>query len=485
VTADITRSGERLAFTLGASPLVRRPNQQGSIDRRTDAQVAQAPRVVVKESTDWGYRGLLAFTTVLLVRPQDHLPALGALHLAEISAIGALAATTVRRLSRQKPLIRVTPETIGLLVFGGIILATAPFSIWAGGTVALLTDSYLKMLAVFVLMTATLTTPARLERLVWLIVLCCAYVCAESIADYARGRNLVEGDRLGAAVGGIFGNPNDLAMNIVVFLPFAVVFAAARHFPPSRRIVALAIALLMVATVILTKSRGGALGLVAMLLTLTLLGRKVRPGFAAMVGLVLLIGIPLTPASFWNRMASILDDETDRQSFTGSREARTTVMLEGLQAFADHPLTGIGAGQFQNYNPSTRKEPWRETHNALIQVAAELGVFGLLVFSFLIARGLLACGAIRRMLAREARQQALKPELRIMNQQEHRNLQGLSVALSAGLAGWFVCALFASTAYNWTFYYLLGLVVSARDLTRERLLVSSNSGSQLKLERLR
>ena len=35
----------------------------------------------------------------------------------------------------------------------------------------------------------------------------------------------------------------------------------------------------------------------------------------------------------------------------------------------------------------------------------------------------------------------------------------------AALVGWFVCALFASVAFNWTFYYLLG----ARDVPREIL----------------
>jgi len=33
----------------------------------------------------------------------------------------------------------------------------------------------------------------------------------------------------------------------------------------------------------------------------------------------------------------------------------------------------------------------------------------------------------------------------------------------AAVAGWFVCALFASVAYNWTFYYLLALAVAPRD----------------------
>ena len=52
-----------------------------------------------------------------------------------------------------------------------------------------------------------------------------------------------------------------------------------------------------------------------------------------------------------------------------------------------HPLTGVGAGQFKNYNPADRLEPWRETHNVLLQIAAELGIFGLLVFLLLLWQG--------------------------------------------------------------------------------------------------
>lgn len=40
------------------------------------------------------------------------------------------------------------------------------------------------------------------------------------------------------------------------------------------------------------------------------------------------------------------------------------------------------------------------------------------------------------------------------------------------LITWFTCAMFASVAYNWTFYYLLALIVAARELTRDRLAVA-------------
>jgi hypothetical protein len=42
-------------------------------------------------------------------------------------------------------------------------------------------------------------------------------------------------------------------------------------------------------------------------------------------------------------------------------------------------------------------------------------------------------------------------------------------ALFASLVGWFVCALFASVAYHWTFYYLLALAAAPRDYLLARL----------------
>ena len=41
--------------------------------------------------------------------------------------------------------------------------------------------------------------------------------------------------------------------------------------------------------------------------------------------------------------------------------------------------------------------------------------------------------------------------------------------MSAALAGWFVCALFSSVAYNWTFYYLLALAIAPREILLDRL----------------
>jgi hypothetical protein len=48
-------------------------------------------------------------------------------------------------------------------------------------------------------------------------------------------------------------------------------------------------------------------------------------------------------------------------------------------------------------------------------------------------------------------------------------LDAHSAAMAASIAGWFVCALFASVAYNWTFYYLLALAAAPRYILLDRL----------------
>jgi O-antigen ligase len=456
---------ERLAFNFGRGTVP----AQCVIDAAlaADAKSTFATSAYA-EPRDWGYRGLLAFTAVLLLRPQDKFPALNPLHIAEICAFIGIGPMLLHRITRRLPVFRITPETMALIAFAGVILATAPFSIWPGGVAEVFYD-YLKIVVVFVLMLNTLTTPKRLEQLTWLIIVCCGYIAARAVFDYARGINLVEGGRVNGAVGGIFGNPNDLALNMVTFLPAALMVALTPRHSSMRRITAAGIAILMLATIVFTKSRGGALGLGAVLVALIFLGRRIRRGFATMALGAVLVATPLMPSSFWARMETIVNEEADAVHYTGSREARRVVMEEGIDAFLAFPMTGVGAGQFKNYNPPERREPWRETHNALIQVAAETGMFGLAIFAFLIVRGGLAAAQTRRLLARPRKSTTPDALSLMMTDGDRRSLYAYTAALTAGLVGWFACSLFASVAYNWTFYYLLALIVATRELARVRL----------------
>ena len=152
---------ERLTFKSDAGLRSKRSR------RATEPTFATAPH---SEPRDWGYVGLLAFTAVLLLRPQDQSRFSNPLHLAEVCALVGLGPMLLHGSARRLPVFRVTPETIGLIVFGLSSSFTVPFSIWPGGALDEFTDSYLKTSWSFVLMMNTLTTPKRLEQLTWLIV---------------------------------------------------------------------------------------------------------------------------------------------------------------------------------------------------------------------------------------------------------------------------------------------------------------------------
>src|SRR5215831_14900458 len=106
---------ERLAFNLSPAE-----------SPRDDESFATAAPVATQRN--WGYTVLLAFTAVLLLRPQDHMPALEPLHLAEICALIGIGPMILHRLTHRLPGFRINAETIGMIVLGIVMLATAPFS---------------------------------------------------------------------------------------------------------------------------------------------------------------------------------------------------------------------------------------------------------------------------------------------------------------------------------------------------------------------
>src|SRR5688572_5018832 len=232
---------------------------------RTDASLLPKSPAVPEDRRDWAFLGLMVFTAVLFFRPQDLVTPLRVLPLAEIAALFALGSLIGSRLARGLPLSKTTPELLGVLALALCILGAAPFSVWMGGAIRTFTDLYAKVVLIFVLMVTTLTSPRRIERFTWLIVIASGYIAGRTVLDYARGINLIENGRVQGAVGGMFKNPNDLALNMVAILPLAGIFVF-RPISPFRRGVAALAAMLMLFAVVASQSRAGTVGLVAMVL---------------------------------------------------------------------------------------------------------------------------------------------------------------------------------------------------------------------------
>jgi len=248
-----------------------------------------------------------------------------------------------------------------------------------------------------------------------------------------------------------------MALNMVSFLPLAALVAMHNRSVFKRLVAALA-ALFMLGAIVASGSRGGFLGFGAMILVLAAYSVKKHPMFVMGGVLVVICALPLAPSSYWQRIASITDESKDDVQ---SSQARKALMGQSFDAFMENPLTGVGAGCFKDWNPKDRAEAWHEAHNVWLQVAAELGILGFAVFFFLVMRAFLSVFQTRRQLRRNGAESDAVDLL-----DEH------SAAMAASLTGWFVCAFFASVAYNWTFYYLLALAAAPREILRDRLQAS-------------
>jgi O-antigen ligase len=447
---------ERLTFTcrLGGESdrRVGRPVEPRAEHRGSDQAIAAS----VDPSHDRAaYRWLLAFTVILLFRPQDSIPQLGALHPGDVFGALALITLVTGRLSHGLPPSRLTPELLGVFAFAAVMVATVPLSFWPGGSWSIFIDLFVKIVVILFVMVNTLTTRERLERFIAVIVLGATYVAIRAVFDYARGVNLVEGNRVAGAVSGLFGNPNDMALNLVTFLPLTIAVALQRGRPFLRAVAVIGIPA-MGAAIVFSKSRGGLVGLLAMLAVLLYQMRRLRPGIGVLVIAAALMALPVLPTSFTERMASIFDAEKDP---SGSREARKTLLREGYAAFLEHPLTGLGAGQFQNFGPSEGSPSWRQTHNAPLQVASELGVAGLIPFGFLVWT------AFSASLAAMRNARGLRRNAKAATRARPDWLELNAAMIVAAVTGWFVSAMFASVAYYWTFYLLIGMAGSIRDIS--------------------
>jgi hypothetical protein len=94
-----------------------------------------------------------------------------------------------------------------------------------------------------------------------------------------------------------------------------------------------------------------------------------------------------------------------------------------------------------------------------------LGTGGLLVFTVIVGSGFVAglqgVAAVRRSRPRRTRRSREPAELIARRDR----LQLYASAVLASLTGWVVAAMFASVAYYWTLYLVLGLAITLRDIT--------------------
>lgn len=395
-----------------------------------------------------GFRTYLLYLFMVFVRPiEQFLPDLMALRPILILWIVTFVASVVEARkaggSAARPvhywmLVGMMIVVICSLLFTGYVSNIS----WAAGEFS--TPAML-----FVLTALNVTTVEKFRRTCRLLIICVILLTLESLSSYYLGFRVEEliipqlanenvtipkdiaaipaQDTSGAFIWrirsvGFLRDPNDFAQTIVMVLPWLFMFTPATGSLLKQAWRVLPLASLLFLTLNHTHSRGGLLGLAAMLI----FSLKSRLGN---VKTGVLLALAFGAFQFLG-----LGGGREISSKEQSANERIEAWSDGMLMMKQHPLFGVGYGNFTEHHIRT-------AHNSYVLCFSELGLLGYFFWIGLIVMGM---KSVNRVIATAP---------------PGSDSQRLATLLRISMIGFLVCAWFLSRTYIPTLYILTAMGV--------------------------
>lgn len=420
---------------------------------------------------------LFLLTVLTISRIHQHFPALAKLHPALLLAIATgIYALMNPRLINAGRLLQYWPSRVvlSLLFLAGL---SVPFGMSMGGSAMFILSTYSKVLIFAYLLIAVMKRPRDLRLFVWAYVISTGILVwlslfvfqlqASGPGSFARLNNLYSYDS------------NDVGLVLLVGLPLSLL-----TLQTSRTMGKIASVLVLAgigATIARTGSRGAFLGALVVGIALLFVLRHVsvvkRVLFVVVSGLALVV---TAPPGYWEQMKTLTSPKEDYN--WDANYGRRKVWGRGLGYMMSHPLTGIGIDNFGRAEGTTSsvaksfvdkpgwRLKWSAAHNSFIQVGAELGIPGLVLWSVLVFGLFVSPTRLRKRL----------PSHWARGDPDQRFTYYASVYLPISVIAFIATAFFLSFAYQDIIYmlaaFVTGLFVSVDVLTRPGPLTRVRAG---------
>lgn len=375
---------------------------------------------------EWGLT-LGGFLLYLLVITSYRLP------VGDVAIVAALGGTFLLRGG-----VRFPPYLQWFIAFTVWVHLTAGQSSYPDWVAEPLTLTIKLVLIVFVAANA-LRSRAQLRLFMIFFLGCFAlFPLRGAMFNYFLYDNAVQGRAIWNL---LYSNPNDLGAMALLQLSMAVALVATE--PKGWvRLAAIAGTFMLPMLILLTQSRGVFLGMMVFL-AIVIGGQRNRLKLIFRLG-VLALGLAMVaPASVWERMGT-LKNATSTQTLDqvdgsgGSARQRHEIWRVAFQMIRENPLTGVGIGAYKpnheviaeraEFNPTAHGK--RDTHSLYLNVLAETGYPGLLLYVGMLVTVILAAERARRRCRRTLPKTAQQILL-----------------LEAGLIGFLVSSTFGSLPY--------------------------------------
>ncbi len=423
-------------------------------ERRPAKHLYRRSAAGVKWNLDPLRVALLLLIVLSISRIHQHLDFLKPLRPALLLVIFALGYAVLRPQLLGREWVRTWPAKV-LIGLGIMACLSVPFGISLGGSAQYILTNFSKVLLTAFLLMAVIRGVRDLSMFVWAYVVSCGILAWMSTAVFAlstSSRSAV------ARLNNLYMyDANDLGLVLLIGFPLAVL-----TFQTSGRRGKLISAIILLGIgVALARSgsRGALVGLavvgLALLFTLKHVSVAKRVGFVAVTLLALMAA---APEGYWDQMKTMITP-TEDYNWT-SPYGRKALVDRGLGYMWRYPIFGMGIGNFgraegtvsdraQNWNPGQRgRIKWSAPHNSFLQVGAELGIPGLILWSSLVFGGIVAMRRMRRRL----------PRAWARGDPEERFLYACPLYIAVALIGFAATSFFLSFAYLDPIYFLAALM---------------------------
>jgi putative inorganic carbon (HCO3(-)) transporter len=355
------------------------------------------------------------------------------------------------------------------IVFPGFLALFALWVVWSaiGLTSSYQSDETLKqvtvLLKVFLIVFAIVNVVQNSWRLrtfmIFFLACFAAYPARGTLVNYFIVRYTLFARALWNF---IYGNSNDLAA--LTFFPLsltlALILTEKKGWVKNVSFVGAGVLTLII---LLTQSRGALIALVATgLIFFVTQARGKRLKTLLIAAVVAVMILPLVPSSAWQRFSG-LSKLTNTATIAeadpeGSADARYNIWRVARQIIAENPATGIGLGAYSlahaTYTGRMLVPPaargFRDTHSTYLNVAAETGIPGLILFLAMIVTVAGGAEITRRRAVGTARARQL-------------------FALELGLLAFLMHGIFGSLAKLSFLYIQLATLWALTEVTRREL----------------
>lgn len=401
----------------------------------------------------FGFCLLVAFLFIAFGRVPEMLP------IPNLALVSALMSLTAAFLIGGVPPALGSRTGILLCLLSIWMIAATPFSVWKGGSVHLLKESWSRAFMTFVIVGATIQGVKQCRTTMYTLAWATGFIVLLS-----RFRGSTESGRLSLDTGTLQ-NPNDFAAYLLLGLPFCLYGIITKGEPKLQRFMGMFLVPVVATLVLKTGSRSGLLTFILVLVFLFF--RIPARGKLVMIAPVAVIVVLLPfvlPKSVISRYATLVSDDVpmgessdaDRQAgfASSSSDARKNLLIKSLILTAKNPVFGVGPGMFSVAVSDYAKElgerqPWQQTHNTYTQVSSELGIPALVLYLLLLGHCIRAVNRVQKLAKNSA-----SPDL--------QKLGNMAFCVQIAWIAFCINSLFGSFAYHIHVPMLAGITEAIR-----------------------